>query len=542
MTVLIIDGYVDEPAQFGVPPYVSAYARYTFGISLMCGYNVIYKTIDEIRGSEMPPHDILITVGGVTVPGNYLGGTPMSVEEAMEISNRSKSKTKVIVGSMAEYSIDRSGGISAKANTFSNYQFKLWRDYERDLYEILSGEKWANSRYDLVRQASVFGARMLAEHPNFPDLMCEIELGMGCERHTHCSFCTEPLWGAFVSRPVEDVIKEVKALYEAGARHFRLGRISNIFAYMGKDKPNPKALLQLYKGIRKVAPNLKTLHTDNANPGYMYSHLKDMKEMISIITKYNTPGDSLSMGVESFDPNVILKNNLKIDFDHFLRVVELVNSTGAERVEGVPRLLPGVNLLYGLPAEKKMTYKMNYDAMMNILNAGLMVRRVNVRKAMAFPQTPLFDMLKGRSPHVNDRLYKHFKYVLRRDFDHPMLERVFPRGTVLRDVIVEKHSGNVSYGRQIGTYAILVGIPKLIPVRTHVNCIVVDHGQRSLTALPIPLNLNTEPLSLIKWIPGIGKHTLQKIEAERPYKNVGDFAERTKADLPLWIREMILFN
>lgn len=542
MTVLIIDGYVDEPAQFGVPPYVSVYARYTFGISLMCGYNAIYKTIDEIRESEMPSHDILVVIGGVTVPGNYLGGTPMSVEEAIEISNRSHAKTEVLIGSMAEYSIDRSGGISAKVNTFSNYQFKLWRDYERDLYEILSGEKWLDSRYDLVRRASIFGAHMLTGHPNFPDLMCEIELGMGCERHTHCSFCTEPLWGAFVSRPVEDVIEEVKALYEVGARHFRLGRISNIFAYMGKDKPNPKALSQLYKGIRKVAPNLKTLHTDNANPGYMYSHLKDMKEMISIITKYNTPGDSLSMGVESFDPNVILKNNLKIDFNRFLKVVETVNSIGAERVKGVPKLLPGVNLLYGLPAERKATYKMNYDAMMNILKSGFMLRRVNVRKAMAFPQTPLFDMLKGKAPRVDERLYKHFKYVLRRDFDHPMLERVFPRGTMLRDVIIEKRSGNISYGRQIGTYAILVGIPKFLPLHTRLDCVVVNHGQRSLTALPMPLNLNTNPLSLIKWIPGIGKHTLQKIEAERPYKNMGDFVERTKADLPPWIKEMILFN
>lgn len=542
MKVLIIDGYVDEPAHFGVPPYLSTYPRYITGLAHMANYEIEYKTIDQIRDSEIPNSDILVVIGGVTVPGNYMGGTPMTVREAQEIAVRFDSKLKILVGSMAAYSIDRSGGVVARPNTFEKYDAKMWRGYEMKMYKLFTGKEWKKGRIALIKRAAILGAPIVKEHPNFPDLMCELELGMGCERKTHCSFCTEPLFGEFVSRPVEDIIEEVKSLYDSGARHFRLGRISNIFAYMGKVTPQPEALKDLYMGIREVAPDLKTLHTDNANPGYMYSHIKPVEKMVATIVEYNTAGDILSMGVESFDPQVIKANNLKISEKHFIEVIQMVNLIGAKRVEGVPKLLPGINLLYGLTAERRATYKINEGILMRILESGLMIRRVNVRKVMAFPGTPLFEALGGKMPRVDERLYRHHKYVLRNKFDHPMLKRVFPQGTILRDVIVEKHSGNLSYGRQMGTYPILIGIPKILPLRTHIDCVVVDHGQRSLTALPIPVDLNTEPLKLLRWVPGIGKSILSRIEFERPYKNMEDFIAHTRTELPEWMKEMVLFN
>ncbi len=537
-----MDGYVDEPAHFGVPPYLSTYPRYVAGLAYMAGHEVEYRTIDQIRHSEIPDSDIMVVIGGVTVPGNYMGGIPMTTREAQEIAKVAHSKLKILIGSMAKYIVDRRGGIIAHSNSFDEYDVKMWQGYEMNLYKIFTGMTWKGRRFELIKRASVLGAQIVKEHPNFPDLMCELELGMGCERETHCSFCTEPLWGAFSSRPVKDVIEEVKALYDSGVRHFRLGRISNIFAYMGKETPNPEALRELYMSIREVAPRLKTLHTDNANPGYMYSHMKTVEKMVETIVEYNTSGDVLSMGVESFDPQVIKANNLKINKEHFVEVIRMVNSLGAKRAEGIPKLLPGINLLYGLIGERRTTYKINERVLMEILDSGMMIRRLNIRKVMVFPDTPLFKALGGKLPKIDERFYKHHKYVLRNKFDHFMLKRVFPQGTVLKDVIIEKHSGNISYGRQMGTYPIVVGIPKILPLRTHVDCVVIDHGQRSITGIPIPVDLNSESLKLLKWIPGIGKATLSKIELERPYKSMKDFKERTGAELPKRIEEMVLFK
>lgn len=540
MKVLILDGYVDEPAHFGVPPYISTYSRYTAGIVSMAGGEVIYDTVDGVRHNGIKEADKIIVIGGVTVPGNYIGGTPMTIEEAKKISETFKG-TKIIVGSMAYYSVDRVGGIVANLNSFEGYDFSIWYDYERALYKILTGKVWKGDRYSLVKIASVEGARVIGQHPNFPNLMCEIELGLGCEKSVRCSFCTEPLWGKAVSRPIDDVIEEVKALYENGCRYFRLGRISNIFAYMAKEKPDSKAIEALYSGIRSNAKDLRVLHTDNANPGYIYANMKDCEEITGIITYHNTPGDVLSMGVESFDPKVISMNNLKIGPDQFMEVLRMVNSVGGKRIEGVPKLLPGINLLYGLVGESKDTYDLNFKFLMDILNEGLLVRRVNIRKVMVFPNTPLFDKLGGKAPKINESLYRHHKLMVRKLFDHEMIKKVFPTGTILRNVVIEYTEGKLSYGRQIGTYALLIGIPKLLAKGTVLDCVVTDHGQRSVTALPIPINVNIEDYDLLKWIPGIGSKSSDLI-LKRPFDSFEDMILKTRINFPQWIKGMMSFE
>lgn len=542
MKIFILDGYVDEPAHFGVPPYISAYPRYIAGIAMMTGFEVIYDTIDGVRAHGLKDADILVTVGGVTVPGNYIGGLPLTTGEAEQIANNFIGTKKILIGSMAYYDVDRTGGVMARPKAFAGYDLSLWNGYEKTLYELFKGKKWMSGRYELVKEASKAGCEIIKHHPNFPDIMCEIELGMGCEKMPHCTFCTEPLWGRFVSRPPEDIIEEIGALYKNGARHFRLGRISNIFAYMSKGKPDPFAIETLYEGIRKVAVDLKTLHTDNANPGYIFSYMEASKKIAEIIASKNTPGDILSMGVESFDPKVVSSNNLKIGKNQLMDVVRMINHVGAERVNGVPKLLPGINLLYGLTGESRKTYYLNFRALMDILEEGLMVRRVNIRKVMVFPDTPLFDSLNGKSPKIDEKMYLHYKSLVRNSFDHEMLKRVFPVGTILRDVIIEINDKNLSYGRQMGTYPILVGIPKIILPRTHVDCIVVDHGQRSLTALPIPLKINSASYELLKWVPNFGRSTLAKIIINRPFDSLNDMIEKTGCEVPDWMNGMIEFE
>jgi len=541
MKALIVDGYVDEPAHFGVPPYIAAYPRYIAGLLKIAGYDIFYDTIEGVRQHGLKEADMLIVVGGVTVPGNYVGGIPMTVEEAKEISKKFVGSKSIIIGSMGQYEVDRSGGMVANLKKFEEYDFSLWYDYERKLYEILTGKAWNENRYSLVKIASAIGADVIKKHPNFPDLMCEIELGMGCEKEIKCSFCTEPLWGRSISRPVDDVIEEISSLYKSGCRHFRLGRISNIFAYMGEKHPDPKAIEALYTGIRSAAPDLMTLHTDNANPGYIYSHMKESESIAGTISMYNTAGDVLSMGIESFDPKVISMNNLKIGKDQAFDVIKMINNVGGSRVEGIPKLLPGINLLYGLMGETKETYKINFETLMKILHANLMIRRVNIRKVMVFPQTPLFEKLNGKDPKIDERMYAHHKFIVRKEFDHEMLKRVFPSGSIFRDVIIEYHDGKMSYGRKIGTYAMLTGIPKILSLRSHIDCVVVDHGQRSLTVLPIPFKINKEGYDMLKWIPGVGDSSSIVI-LKRPFNSMQEFVQKTNLKFPDWMSEMVDFE
>src|SRR5665647_2063055 len=120
---------------------------------------------------------------------------------------------------------------------------------------------------------------------------------------------------------------------------------------------------------------------------------------------------------------------------------------------------------------------------MRVRDAGLLVRRVNIRQVMPFEGTPAYsDNTLGKYDHR----FRVFKEFVRHKIDLPMLQHVYPVGTVLRKVRIEV-SGDLSFGRQMGSYPILAGIPLKLPVNTVTDAVVVDWGMRSITALPVPV-------------------------------------------------------
>ena len=119
---------------------------------------------------------------------------------------------------------------------------------------------------------------------------------------------------------------------------------------------------------------------------------------------------------------------------------------------------------------------------------------------------------------VDEHLFRPFKEDVRRTFDLPMLRKVFPIGTVLKNVIIEE-SGETSFGRQMGSYPILAGIPFRIPLRSVIDLVIVDHSMRSVTALPWPVPINDIPAKVVKWIPGLTKSAVARILAKRPFSD-----------------------
>ena len=132
---------------------------------------------------------------------------------------------------------------------------------------------------------------------------------------------------------------------------------------------------------------------------------------------------------------------------------------------------------------------------------------------------------EGTPAYTNNTLGKHeqrfrtFKEFVRTKIDLPMLQRVFPIGTVLCDVRVEV-TGDLSFGRQLGSYPILVGLPLYLPRNTITDAVVVDWGMRSITALPVPVDINLLPVSAIRWLPGVGKKKVAAVMAKRPFVSI----------------------
>lgn len=545
---VIIDGYVDEPACLGVPPYISPYIRTVAGVLKEAGKKPKYLTIDQLRKNplmipSLRQASLVVMIAGTTVPGKYLAGTPATLTEIQQLGTVFSAETKAYLGGPIAFGYSDEGGKKAVLPLAAGWTDVLMGDPAAALLSVLSGGNPNGVfKYSAYDRYAVEGADIITQHPFYPHVMLELETAKGCARSSTggCSFCTEPFYGLPRHRGLDGIFAETRALYAAGARYFRLGRQPDLLTYgvTGSEfpKPNPDNLTKLFTGIRENAPELKTLHIDNVNPGTIAHHEEEAREALLAIVSGHTAGDTAAFGVESADPAVIKANNLKGSPDEIFRAVEIVNEVGAVRRHGIPELLPGLNFIAGLAGETPETFEYNRLLLRRIYDAGLMVRRVNIRQLMPFAGTRAFtENTLGK----HEKEFHAFKTDVRKTFDEPMLSRVFPIGTIFDEVLIEV-TGSVSFGRQMGTYPVLIGIPEKIPAGTLIKTTVVSYGARSVTALPYPIRINQLSPSALKWIPGISAKTATKLMTKMPIKSADDL-NRVVPSVPKELREQMVF-
>ena len=143
-----------------------------------------------------------------------------------------------------------------------------------------------------------------------------------------------------------------------------------------------------------------------------------------------------------------------------------------------------------------------------------MIRRINIRQVL-----PIRKEFKVK---VDQRRFKKFKEQVREDIDRVMLERIAPYGTVLKDVYMELNDGNVTFGRQIGSYPLLVGVPYKLDTEEFHDVFITEWGFRSITGITYPFDINHMPMSSLEGLPGVGKKRATKLVLERPFKDAED--------------------
>ncbi len=564
--MLILDFYVDEPSCLGVPPYVSPYVRYIAGALVDGGIpaeKISYLTVDSWRDQGMAlneDHDIVFIVAGSTVPGKYLGGRIGTVKEIftfLEYQKKYNRGSETIIGGPVRHAsieilrqIQEMGGTPITGD-IEHYAYSIAsapspvqkaRDLKNE--DAFLSDKKIYSRTDVWAQK---GAFLTTLHPGFPYLMMELETYRGCTRSPHCSFCTESLYGTVEFRPLDGIHEEAAELYRMGNRYFRLGRQADILTYgheksgiiRGFPRPNPVTIESLYSGIRRAAPELKVLHLDNVNPGGIAAHPAASREALRIIASLNTPGDTAAMGMESADSEVIKLNHLKANADQVYEAVRIVNEEGGIRKDGIPAILPGLNLVQGLPGETEETFKINYEFLRRIFDNGLLLRRTNIRRVVPYRGT-LLDPASNDDEHDNVRNKKqksrsqkkleerfiYYREKIREDIDRPMLGRIFPAGTVIHEVLPEQENTGNILGRPFGSYPVTIKVPSsdkralyALHNRRTVSVIITGSEERSLTAMSIPITINTLSEPAIRTLPGVGKKRASRIIIERPIRN-----------------------
>jgi len=468
--MIILDCYTDEPSGLGVPPYLGTYPRYLYGA--LIDKKPFYLTIDDLRAAILDvkqsriktnikinnlTRDVhetkeilkksktMIISGGIQTPGKYLSAVPGTFHEIHRLTGNLGCK-KILVGPAAKLGTRLEGG-------------RKQESIPKSTFDAVEPNYLGIDDYD--EDYGVKGAGLLEQIP-YP-VMIELELGRGC--NMKCSFCTEPLKHRSEQREPEKVIEEMKALKEFGAEHFRLGKATCFYSY-GAD--NIKKIFSIKKP--------KTLHIDNANPNNV------TEEITKLIVKHCTPGNVAAFGVESFDKDVISQNKLNCSPERALEAIRTINKFGRIRGRnGMPAFLPGINLLFGLIGETKQTHEENMKHLNYILDEDLLLRRINIRQVVVFKGTYL-EQFGLKFLKKNKKFYWRWRNDIRQNIDLPMLKKVLPKDTVVKDIRMEVHDGNNTFGRQFGTYPLIVGIKEKLELKSY-DVRITDHMLRSVTGV-----------------------------------------------------------
>lgn len=262
--ILLIDGYIDEPGCLGVPPFLAPLPRYIAGAIHTAEEmgniqsEFLYRTIDQFRSQKIEllqsQIDIVIFLSGVTVPGKYLGGTPISFRELRDFSKLFQNSFSILCGPAAKYGIGEGGGRASRQteNLRLNFNLILYNDAEWAVFKLFSqyletltkiiqeirnnqnnrdNQRKQNEQslvrfqgdqtfrtsqilqplqtLEKLRRPSIHSiqsfairapSQLIHQHPNFKqepkgNLICEIETFQGCPRYRTggCRFCIEPL-------------------------------------------------------------------------------------------------------------------------------------------------------------------------------------------------------------------------------------------------------------------------------------------------------------------------------------------------------------
>ena len=485
----IIDCYTDEPSGLGVPPYLGTFPRYSYGALNVEGNSPTYLTIDDIRlwkrynsiapdkSKEMKTNikiynltknyknvqkilnetTHLIIISGINVPGKYLSAVPGTLQEIYNYIKDLKCK-KILTGTAALVGSRLEGG-------------KMPEKIDLTIFNKVEFNYKNINDYDKIKAKE--GAEICKQIPW--EVIAEIETGRGCDIGK-CSFCTEPLKSKVKFRETNKVIEEIKELSKLGVQHFRFGKQTCFYSYQNGDVNEIEKVLKEASSLKP-----KTLHIDNVNPNKVIT--ENGKKITKLVIKYCTSGNVAAFGIESFDPAVVKRNFLNTSPIVGKKAIKIINELGSKVGEnGMPKLLPGINIIFGLINESKNTHVENMKMLKQFLDEDLLIRRINIRQVVPYEGTMLHKEAGIKYLRKNKKYYWSWRNQIRQEIDYEMLKKLVPIGRILKNVRTEIYDGKTTFARQFGTYPLVIGIKGRLELGKEYSVKVTKHMLGSITA------------------------------------------------------------
>lgn len=492
---VLLDFYTVEPSGLSVPPFFGPYVRQAWSALLKARpeNELFYLTIDDVRWARnhrrphvSPPQsdrltysltknaddaldllqraDVVVIIAGDAVPSVHVHAVNGGLDDLDAVAKLITERADVVLlGPVLGYAEFAQRPFSKRVRATHLQTLSSRTMFSSTSVPALYDELRAD-RTGLDRLVSQFGWTPIAE----------LELYRGCTRQIYCGFCNEPVKSPGVAhRPVPDVLDEAVDLYRAGVRHFRLGQQACFFSYQDRDVT---AIERLLDGIRSACPELSVLHIDNVDA--LAAASPNGRRIAQLVSQYCTEGNCAPLGVESFDPKVVVANDLTCTEEIAVRAIANINDAGVTRGPlGFPSLLPGLNFIYGLRGESDATHARNLDGLERILEAGYLCHRTNIRAVLVVPKTPL--SIATDLPALSSDIFQARKMEIERRYDVPMKRRVYPVGHVLKDLHSFFVTNDGTYFRRLGSYALQVLVKEQMhPLYQPADVRVTDHAGR----------------------------------------------------------------
>lgn len=167
-----------------------------------------------------------------------------------------------------------------------------------------------------------------------PSHYAYIKIAEGCDRH--CAYCAIPLiTGKHISRPMEDILQEVRELVENGVSEFQI--IEQELTYYGVDIYGETRIAELVEQMAEI-PGVKWIRLHYAYPNQFPLRLLDVMRQHDNVCKY------LDIALQHISDNVLSRMHRHVTKDETLHLIKTIR-------ERVPGITLRTTLMVGFPGE-----------------------------------------------------------------------------------------------------------------------------------------------------------------------------------------------
>ncbi|MFN3973894.1 MAG: tRNA (N6-isopentenyl adenosine(37)-C2)-methylthiotransferase MiaB [Dehalococcoidia bacterium] len=185
--------------------------------------------------------------------------------------------------------------------------------------------------------------------PQRPGISAYIPVIHGCDRM--CTFCIIPYRrGREVSRPLEEVVQEVRLLAQRGVREVVL--LGQIVDRYGHDLPGRPDLADLLDAVHAI-PGVERIR-------FLTSHPADMSErIIQAVARLDKVCKHINIPVQAGDDEVLRRMHRGYTRDDYLRLIERIRSV-------IPHVALSTDVIVGFCGETEAQFQRTLDLLREV--------------------------------------------------------------------------------------------------------------------------------------------------------------------------------